>query len=58
MKSVESDGVWTIYATSSDGKPTREQINKLYSGQQVILLEMDTGDVYMYDYVGDRWYKQ
>lgn len=58
MKSVKSDGIWTIYGTSTEEKPDRDAIQKLYDDKPVVFFEMDTQNVYMYDYETDQWILQ
>ena len=58
MKVVKDGGVYTIYATSSETKPRRDNILALYDGVPVIWYEMDTQKAFMYDYAGNRWLEQ
>lgn len=58
MKSVESNGVWTIYGKSTDVKPSGDEVAAKFENQPVIFYEMDTTNAFMYDYDTHTWLPQ
>lgn len=58
MKSVENDGIWTIYGKSTDTKPSPLGDSSPYEGQPIIFYEMDTKKAFMYDYDDHVWIEQ